>query len=529
MIRKNIKKIIGPEFLSLLGILILSASLRFYHLRTVPDWFMDEGEFIRLADYLSKGNFNFLGIRNSLLLIGRPPFFLWVLAGAFKLFGTDILILRSLTVLCSILTIGVCFFLARRVLGTKTAIYSALLLAILPDNIYNNRIGFTYNWTALWMLFFVFALWMYLERENQRWLVVACLASGVAFASDYVGIISVLILLFVLIRYYPKRVWYALLIAIPLLASILPIFIVGPADAWQDLKNIFIAGAGSKWSLIVTLGDMIVRYANGFINQVWIVVGVIGIFTLPDKRLRGLFLAMLAGTFFLFSYSRDLSGHYLLVLWPFIMIGTGCFLERSIKYLYNYLKLSIMSIIADPFQKLAETTRSSLVSIGSTLLLFIIVYLPMTWVLILSINSFLIGPMDPANAMRWNPYFHGFVSAADAQAVAQKILPTLKPDDFVVAPGVIFWMLPSHEADARTVAAYEYGGEVLGQVGFDQARFTVDSSLTNAKYAIVDNSWRAWMVNLTPEIANMLREVSNWPLIMAQGSLQLYCNPRYCQ
>ncbi len=528
MKNEKINKRVISEYIVLGIILGLAALLRFVHLRTLPNWFMDEGEFTQLARYLSGGSFDFLGIRNSLLLIGRPPLFLWVVAGVFKLFGTDILILRVVTVLCSLVAIGVCFYLARQALGVKTAFYAALLLAIVPDYIYNNRIGFTYNWTSLWMLVFVFAIWKYLAQRRAGWYVFACLAAGISIASDYIGIISVLVLLYITIRQRPKQLWGLLLVGLPLILSVLPIFIVAPADAWGDITNTFIAGKENQWGLIVRLGDMIIRYGGVFINQVYIVLGIIGIFILPDKHLRNLLLLMLAGMFLLFTYSRDLSGHYLLPIWPIIVIGLGNFIEKSVSYLHSLVTTSITGYFENSTKKLA-LAQNYLAPIGSTLAMFVVVYLPITWVLILSISSFVGGNISAENAMKWSPYFQGFVATADAEAIAQKIIPSLANDDFVVAPGVISWMLPSNSADARTVAAYEYGGETLDMVGFDRSRFTVDSSLGNAKYAIVDNSWRAWMVNLSPDIAALLKEVNTWPLIMAQGSLQLYCNPRYCR
>jgi 4-amino-4-deoxy-L-arabinose transferase-like glycosyltransferase len=135
MFKENVKKIIRVEYLILLTILILAAIFRFYKLRTAPDWFVDEGEFIRLADYLSKSNINYPGIRNSILLIGRPPLFFWILAGIFKIFGTDIIVLCSLVVICSIFTIGICYEFTRHALGRTSAFYAAMLLAIFPEYI----------------------------------------------------------------------------------------------------------------------------------------------------------------------------------------------------------------------------------------------------------------------------------------------------------------------------------------------------------------------------------------------------------
>ncbi len=120
---------------------------RFANLRSLPDWFLDEGEFIRLADCLAHGNFDFLGIRGSTLLIGRLPLFLWILAGAFKLFGTDILVLRSLTALCGIGVIGFSYLTARQAFNRTAAFYTAILLTLITEVVFYNRVGF-YNWLA---------------------------------------------------------------------------------------------------------------------------------------------------------------------------------------------------------------------------------------------------------------------------------------------------------------------------------------------------------------------------------------------
>jgi 4-amino-4-deoxy-L-arabinose transferase-like glycosyltransferase len=529
MYKENAKKLIRSDALILLAILVLAAIFRFYKLRTVPDWFQDEGEFIRLADYLSKGTFDFLGIRNSLLLIGRPPLFLWILAGLFKLFSTDIIVLRSLTVMCSILTIGISYILARQALGRTVAFYAAFLLAIFPEYIFYNRIGFSYNWTSLWILIFIFALWKYLTLDNQRWLVIACLAAGIAFASDYVGIICVLVLFLVITFTHPKQLWKMVIVGIPWLVAMLPIFIIAPADAWHDLIFTIFWGAGGKSDLIVKFSEMISKYAETVKRQTLIVLGIIGIFTLKNIKLRVVILMMIGGIFILLLPSRVLLAHYLLPVWPLIMIGLGSFLEISIAYIYTFIQSSLNNLGNINGMPVNNRLKNALGSIGSTLVVFVIIFLPISWMIILSVRSFMIEPAIPTLALQENPFSDGFIPAGDAQAVAERISPTLNPEDFVIAPGVISWMLPSNAADARTVVVYDYGGRTLGMGNVDKDRFTVNSSLSNAKYAIVDNTWRVWMENMAPEIATMLNEVIKWPLFMSQGDLKVYCNPVYCR
>jgi 4-amino-4-deoxy-L-arabinose transferase-like glycosyltransferase len=522
------KKIINTEFLILLAVLVVAVVFRIIRLRTAPDWFMDEGEFLRLVRYISKGNFDFLGIRNSILLIGRPPLFLWILAGAIKIFGTDFIVLRGLAVICSLLTIGICYILTRLAIGKSAAFYAAFLLAILPEYIYYNRIGFSYNWTSLWMLFFVFGLWKYLTLENLRWLLVACLAAGISLASDYIGIICVIVLFLILVFTHPRQLWIMVIVGIPWIISMLPLFAISSVDVWHDLIYTFILGSGTGGNLIVQLIVMLAKYFETIRTQSWILLGILGIFTINENKLRGILLLMLAGIVVILLPSRVLLGHYLLPVWPLIMIGVGSFLAKSTPYVYGFLQLSINNLKIMNQVIVNETLRNTFGSIVSIFIVFVVIFLPITWMIILNLGSFIIEPINPYLALEENPWKEGFIPAADAEAIAKKISPTLNPDDFVIAPGVIAWMLPSNAADARTVVVYEYGGKTLRMGDFDRARFTVNSSVSNAKYAIVDESWRIWLVNMAPEISTMLDEVKKWPLVMESGSLQLFCNPTYC-
>jgi hypothetical protein len=274
---------------------------------------------------------------------------------------------------------------------------------------------------------------------------------------------------------------------------------------------------------------MVAKYSETIRSQPFIVLGILGIFILRDKKLRIILLLLLSCIFIILLPSRALLGQYLLPVWPLIMIGLGSFLERSIAYVYDYIRSSLITLVPIPGKTVSESFMNSIGSIVSSLILFIIFFLPISWMIVLSLGSFVVEPGNPSLALVDNPWKEGFLSAADAEAVAKKISPNLNPGDFVIAPGVISWMIQSNATDARTVVIYENGGKTLGMDNFTQDRFIVNSSVSNAKYAVVDDTGRVWMVNMAPEIATMLNEVTKWPLVMERGSLQLFCNPTYCR
>jgi hypothetical protein len=211
------------------------------------------------------------------------------------------------------------------------------------------------------------------------------------------------------------------------------------------------------------------------------------------------------------------------------MIGLGSFLATSVTYFFTNVKSSLINLKISQRWVVNDTVRTFLGSVGSTILVFAFVFLPISWLVILSIKGFVIEPVDPSIAINEVLWEEGYIAPSDAQAIAQEISKNVKSEDFVIAPGVVYWMLQSNAADPRTVVVYEHGGNILGVRDVNHDRFTVNCSLSNAKYAVVDNTWRYWSASMAPEISTMLDKVKKWPMVLERGSLQLYCNPAFCQ
>jgi hypothetical protein len=490
---------------------------------------MDEGEFLRLVGNLLKGNFDFLGIRNSLLLIGRPPLYLWVLAGITKLFGYDILVLRYFSVICGISSIIVIFIFVRQSIGRVAAFYAAFFLALLPEYVLYNRIGFSYNWSSLWMILFVFFLWKYLSYTNVKWLIFSSIAAGIVLASDFFGIIFIIILFLVIVFYEPRRFWILLLVPVPWVISMVPIYLASPIDTWHDLVYNFKLGSGSGENPFFMVTKMVAKYSETFRRQPFIILGIIGLFMLDDKKLRTLLVLLIALLFVILLPSRVLLGHYLLPVWPIISIGLARFLEKSIPYVYNISKTTFQELTRKYKGAFIKKLSAITLSVLPMLIIFLLFFLPVSWLIILDSSSFIIRGGNYLQAMIENPWKEGFLSAEDSEAVVKKISGNLTSNDFVIAPGVISWMLNNNAADPRTVVVYDYGGSSLGIDGFNHNRFVVNSSLQTAKYAVVDEAWREWLTDMAPEIKIMLNEVEKWPIVFERDSLQVFCNPTYCK
>ncbi len=201
--------------------------------------FWTKGSLSAWQNILAQGRFDFLGIRGSPLLIGRLPLYLWLAAGAFKLFGTDILVLRSLTALCGVGVVGLSYLTARQALNRTAAFYTAALLAVLSEVVFLQRVGFSYNWLALLMVFFVFALWNYLEKGSAH---AGGLCDGWSGQGEWpiravMGLAAVAAL--ALVRSWfsgPASIWKLVVFGgLPVVCAVLPIFLAAPQDAWRDL------------------------------------------------------------------------------------------------------------------------------------------------------------------------------------------------------------------------------------------------------------------------------------------------------
>ena len=527
--KNNKDRLLIPELFIVIAILSLAAYFRLVNLRSIPDWFQDEGEFIRLADQIVGGNYGFLGIRGSTLLIGRPPIFFWIIAGLFKLVGADIVFLRSFTAICSLLTCGIGYLFARQALNRTSAVYTLAWMAIIPEYVFYNRLGFTYNLFSGLVLLFAFAVWKYLAEGERKWLAAACLGAGLGLACDFLGLVLVLFLILILLARKPADLWYVLTLApLPLVIALLPALINAPGEIWNDLIAVVLRGGGISPSLGWNVLTMISAYGFLIQRQTWIVLGLIGLLALPDQRLRNLLLALAFGLLLPTSLGRGLAAHYLLPVWPLFMIGLGSLTETGVKHIFNIYASTFNRL--KPIGKWRLTGRYPLsMSSGLTrLIVLFLVFSPFIWMLFLDSGYFIWKTVGVQNIMPSVLFLDGYVPASDAQAISEAILKDLKAEDLVIAPGTVYWLLPGRAVDIRTVALYEAGGKIPKLAEIDPARFIGNNSLDSARYVVVDNTWRHWWARDYPEIADLLQKVSKWPLLMEQGSLEIYYNPMKC-
>ena len=87
-------------------VVLTAAYLRFANLAINPGWYTDEGTLILIGQQIQHGRWQYLGIENSVLIVGRPPLFVGFLGLIFKIFGSGILQLRFVSAFLGVMTTG---------------------------------------------------------------------------------------------------------------------------------------------------------------------------------------------------------------------------------------------------------------------------------------------------------------------------------------------------------------------------------------------------------------------------------------
>jgi hypothetical protein len=155
--------------------------------------------------------------------------------------------------------------------------------------------------------------------------------------------------------------------------------------------------------------------------------------------------------------------------------------------------------------------------LAGSLILFLILVVPFGVSLMQTVAQVQVGFVTPIDLVLINP--------GDARRVARYVNENSGPDDLVIASPALAWTLDNNVADFQmAVAAQGKPTEHLpGDIPTD--RFAFDARYTRAKFVVVDGIWRNWAAVNMPEVAQMLRQVEAWPLVLKEGDISVFRNP----
>ena len=506
-------------------VLLTAAYFRFHLLDITPGWYPDEGTEIEIATNWLNGEQQYFSISQSTLVTGRLPLFHLVLASLFKVFGRDILVLRALTAGYGVIITALLFLLGREIWGDSVALLAAGLYAVYPNAVTYSRFGFIYNQFALLNLLTFYALWRYVRIEKNVWLVAACAFAGLSLVTGISALpIAIFVILVVWLKRLPSLLWVVPLLLLAPAAYFFFMSISAPDALLNDLRYLFLdrVGTGVLFKVLFSVWN----YKEIISWDVWFLVAAFGLTRLPNRQSRlfssGYFWYMLFATAASVPAITNLGFHYMIPMLPWVAVGVAAFcwwgfprLMRALEEVFEVLRARTRCLCYGT--KLAQFVAPTAKAFFVGIMLFWIFISPFAVMLVQ--QKLVPGLASPEVE---NVTVRDF---ENVDAVVEFINSRSLPDDVVLAPPQIGWLIDANVADFQQATAYQGGTTQNYPMDMAVQRFLFDCSPDNAKYAVLWTDWGNWASSKMPDVGDTISSVSNWPIVFQQADWYVYANP----
>jgi 4-amino-4-deoxy-L-arabinose transferase-like glycosyltransferase len=523
-VRSRQKTLRLVEISLLMLILCLAAYLRLVNLAENPGWYTDEGTEVDVAAHWLQGEMQYMALNQSTLIAARLPLFPMVLSGVFRFTGVSIYSLRLLTALLGVASVFLLYLYVRLCRADWIlALLAALLLALYPDAVLYARIGFMYNLLTPLVLISAIGLWEYLARARRGGLVVAALAIGVGTTAVLSMMIFVLpLIIIVAVRRWRDLLWSLPLIALPSTLYAAYMLITAPQAFLFDL-NFTLTRLGTIPLLQQPIA-LATNLATLLARGPWLIAALAGWFMLRPGRWQWFNLLFFVLPLIALGRTSWLLGgqgfYYLIPLLPWIALGAATLLRAGTPAIWRSIESGSLALLdrwsPPPTIKVKIQTRSAqAIAVLAVITIVIAPLILSTGFLVAQVQSRLPTVMDEL-----------LIDPAAARAVADFINGETGDSDLVIASPGWTWLLHAHAADFQqaVAAAGRATPHFPGDIPPD--RFAFDARVTQAKFVAIDNIWRNWAVSRIPEVAEMMRQVEQWPLVMQAGDIEVYRNPQ---
>lgn len=315
------------------GLTVIAAALRFWKL---GQWGFDSDETFTLRDSVTVDPLNprpLLYLMNHYLLAPLRPL---------DEFG-----LRLLPALFGVLAVPVFYLVARRLVGTRAALFGSLLLTFSSLHVYYSQ--FARYWSLVFLLaaVFPFAIYLGVRERNRRWLVLG-IVTGAAAALAHPASVLLLggLVPWLLAEFlrpdqrarlwsHKRAIWLG--VSLLVIGLVIAVRFVPMLQSWVSSHD---AGRTPSEFLLHSPGKQGVKqimYIFSYLESLTLpltLVGALGILVLWQTGRRSL-AGLLAGLFIfplaflvLASLRTPVGVFYLVPTMPILFIGAGVFLDR---------------------------------------------------------------------------------------------------------------------------------------------------------------------------------------------------------
>ncbi|MFH1835817.1 MAG: glycosyltransferase family 39 protein [Methanobacteriota archaeon] len=529
-------------------ILLLQGLLLFTNLPDLPHYFWDDGINMELSWNLANGEMRLYSIIYP--FIPHPPLFFAVVGFFLKIFGDEVIVLRSITAFQSILTTIFLYYTGKTLSGPKVGLTASLFYAIYSENIYWTRVGFA---NSQLMLLSIIALYFFIRGGELR--ILSYLSVSLALLTEFTAVallISVLGIL--LVRGERREAFKAFYISIslPAITYILILFSTAGGALLFDLKYALERFAPTIVIFALTFGFIALIYSSRrrlgiFLRAYYDKLLVIAVkdikFTfgkysewiLRQSRFNLVILInLILAVRTLTPYSDDLLFKgYDIIFFDYYWIGIlGLFLIKDVALLYfftplflltlaigrtdhlilpayPYFALGLSVLLLRVYSKLVEffgTNRNRIVT------LFILVYYPFAILFIYDVNSFVLGRGLEREDLEGLEEITKYLNANTQQ------------DDVVLSTSHISRQINAQGTELfQGLAAEGISVSYFGRK-LPASRFAYNSSYLTAKYIVLPEGVLDWIYK-EESMTEFSTQLDKWPVGYRRGDFVFYRNP----
>jgi hypothetical protein len=503
------------KILGMLAILFIAGYLRLFHSHLTPGWYNDEGTVVNIALNVMHGRWEYLGIKDSLLIIGWPPLFPWLLSILFRILPPGINTLRDFTGVLGIISTGLIFVVFQKH-NWKMALLMAFSYAVFPKAVLYSRIGFTYNLIVPLVLLSYWAAEKYLETGRKRYAFFMALPVGVSFLSNLVAFTFFpTIILIGLWKHWKDLIVILPALFLPFLTYCLVMMVTAPGPFSFDFNFTFFRVSNNP----LALQFILIYISTGFVFQDMIFLfGLTGIFLHPQQNVKLLLLAYLLLPLILITRSvgiGTLGWYYLVPLFPFFAVGAGMLFLRLLTELAGLVRLVIDGLYARFSMPWLQRSKPPLLALTHVYFIFLIFLMPFALGIWISSKQLQEGGF---------PTTIDFVllDVQEANQAVQYLNQHVAAEDVVLASPAIAWAIQGNVSDYQLMIA-ESGVKTIHFPGnIPASRFRFDLKPDHVKYVVVDNIWRSWAEVAIPELSQYREKIEKYPLVYESKNIKIF-------
>ena len=315
-------------------IILFSAFLYFFQLGFSTAWDQDEGQMFAASLEMVKSGEYLTPHLNSALYFHKPPFYAWLTALMFMLFGFTEFCGRFWAAIFGICGVSLTYFFAKRLYNERAAILSSIILATSPLYFILAKMGLVDILLAFFVLLSLCFFHLgYHNPIQKKWfyLLYVAMAFG-TITKGPLGILIPCITIFLFLLWEKKLSFFIKMV--PLKGFLLYFIIASPWFIIETIRH-------GTYFLKIMFGQFLFSiYFTPFQQHpgpiyYYIIVTLVGfipwsgflfpaLFKKTDKLMLLLFLVMLA----IFSLASTKVPGYFLPAFPALAIITGSYLDR---------------------------------------------------------------------------------------------------------------------------------------------------------------------------------------------------------